>query len=532
MPFRFVLAAALAVVGLPPLAYADAAADLAFERGPLVLHISQPRLDGTALSDADLTHLFDLKDKASLSERLAKITAKRIEIPLLSGEVKAQGRSLRFIWREVTLDDVAAGRAGAMRAAALEQSREDEDGERMETHYANLVGKGVDLLAFARLLSEPDDFGKEGAVKLEDEAFVDSSSVASPAAKLRTGRIRASGVRMRGASLPGAAQSLGFAGSLELDAAEAQDVAVFEGADTAERPFALQIKRISLNNVAGAAAGAAAAEELSLKSGDGGLLTLRHIDMKGLDFGALLDERAWRIEAVRFEDLAADLPKPEGKGRAKFKIDAASGEFANFRGAVATKFALGFDRFTMDLSADAAGAEELLALGYRELTLFARARGAWSEDRQVFDVDQLRFEAKDIGAANFSASFSNIGAAAFSSNPLLSRAALLTAKIMRFETSLEDAVLIDRLLAAEAKSTGENPAKLRTAYARDVKNAIFALLGESDKSRRIGEAAEKFALNPKRLHIKLSAPQGVGALDALKSPSELLEKVDVEAAAE
>ena len=535
--FRLALAALAA--GLLTFAQAKGstvtAEGLSVAQGPLVLRIPKAMLDETPLTRDDVARLFDKSNPAPLRARLAQLSAARIRLPELSGEVKSGERALRFLWRDVELENVAAGRAGAMRAAGLEQSLSDENGERIDARYTNISGKGIDLLAFLQAATESEGgAAKEETATLGDEVVVDQLSIVAPAAgvALRTGRLSANGVRMRWAAPAGKETAPRRNVVFEVDEAEAQNVALSGREPSGERSYALAAKRLTLSKVSGAAIGALAGDELSLESSDGGTLALRHLDLTGLDVAALLDYGRWRVGSFRIAGVAADLPKAEDAGRAKFTIDSASGEFGAFQSAVATKFALGLEHFKMSLAGLGSSAEEFLALGYRDLDLSARAAGAWREEAEIFELAQLRFDAKDMGAADFSASFSNFSPIAFSPNATLSRAALLLARVTRLEATLEGAALVDHMLAAEAKATGQDVDKLRTAYAKDLRETIVTLLGPGDKSRRIGAAAEQFVRSRQRLHVKLSSPKGVGALDAVKSPSELLEQVDVEATAE
>ena len=153
-----------------------------------------------------------------------------------------------------------------------------------------------------------------------------------------------------------------------------------------------------------------------------------------------------------------------------------------------------------------------MALGYRDIALSGDIAGVWREEARAFEIERARVDAKDMGAVTLQASFGNVGASVFSSSPIVSRAAMLTATVTRLEATVEGGGLIDRVLAEEARSSGGDVAKLRADYARDAGAAINASLDGGEKAHRIGEAVTKFLNHPTRLRINLISPKGVGAM--------------------
>ena len=190
-------------------------------------------------------------------------------------------------------------------------------------------------------------------------------------------------------------------------------------------------------------------------------------------------------------------------------------DFANYIDGAPTKFSARLDRLKADLAArgDTPATHLFQTLGYPELELSAEIGGAWREDQHVFTLERARLDAKDMAALDVGADFGNVGAAVFSPSPLVSRAAMLTANITRLEATLQGGGLIDRALAQEAKTGGGDIKKLRADYATDLAAAVEAMLGDTEKARRIGAAVEKFVNHPDQLRIKLTSAKGVGALE-------------------
>jgi len=326
-------------------------------------------------------------------------------------------------------------------------------------------------------------------------------------------------------------------GAMELGTFSARGVVMTGRGAPGEKPYAVKLRRLTLEKIAGAKARDASIEDFALDSADGGHVALRHLVLRGLDFNALLapgEARTWRLDRAEAEGVVADLPDAGADGRVKFEIGALGADFANYREGVATKFAVRLDRLKADLAArgESPAAHFFMALGYRDISLSGDLAGVWREEARAFEIERARVDAKDMGAVTLQATFGNVGASVFSPSPIVSRAAMLTATVTRLEATVEGGGLIDRVLAEEARSSGGDVAKLRADYARDAGAAIDASLEDSEKARRIGEAVTKFINHPTRLRIKLTSSKGVGAVDlGLRRPGEILNELEVEAEA-
>jgi hypothetical protein len=554
MPSRFILIALAAIVaGLAARAETVAPPDgLVVDIGAMVFSIPRLTVEGGTLTGAELARLADPKDKTPLDERLARVTAKRIVIPEIRGESKAGERSTRVVYRDVVLEDIANGRVGALRAASLEQSAKGAGGA-VEARYAKLSAKGVDPRQLAHVLAFARESDKEEPKTIEDEAAVESVSLAFPDAgiEIHAGPVTALGLRARAlaepplAGAPDAAASpdqaamiaLAALGAMELGAFGARDVVVTGRGAPGEKPYAVKFGRLALDKIAGGKAREASIEDFTLDSADGGHVALRRLALRGLDFNALLapgEARTWRLDRAEGEGVVADLPDAGADGRVKFEIGAFGADFANYRAGVATKFAIRLDRLKADLAArgESPAAHFFMALGYRDIALSGELAGVWREEARAFEIERAHVDAKDMGVVTLQATFDNVGASVFSQSPIVSRAAMLTATVTRVEATVEGGGLIERLLAEEAKTSGGDVAKLRADYARDAGAAINASLDGGEKARRIGEAVTKFLNHPTRLRIKLTSPKGVGAMDlGLKRPGEILNELEVEAEA-
>jgi hypothetical protein len=558
---RFILAALAAfVAALAARAQTAPSEGLVVEIGAMVYRVPRLSIEGGTLTLADLAKLADPGDKTPLDARLARVSAKRIVVPEIRGESKAGARETRLLYRDVVLEDVANGRVGALRAASLEQSVKPTGdkgaGGAVEARYVNLSAKGVDARQLAHVLSAARENDKEEARTIEEEATIESVFFTFPDAgvEIHAGPVAALGLRARALAEPplaapssntpaaatpeqGAVLALAALGAMELGAFGARDVVVSGRGEPGEKPYGVKFGRLTLDKIAGARAREASIEDFALDSADGGHVALRRLILRGLDFNALLatgEGQSWRFDRIEAAGVAADLPDSGAEGRAKFEIGALKADLANYRDGVPTKFTVSLDRLKADLAArgDSPAARFFTSLGYRDLELSGDIAGAWREEARAFEIERARLDAKDMGAVTLQATFGNVGAAVFSPSPIVARAAMLTATIMRLETTVEGGGLIERMLAEEAKSTGGDIAKVRAEYARDARDAIAASLEGGEKATRIGDAVAKFINKPTRLRIKLSSPKGVGALElGLKKPGEILNELEVEAEA-
>ena len=174
----------------------------------------------------------------------------------------------------------------------------------------------------------------------------------------------------------------------------------------------------------------------------------------------------------------------------------------------------------------------LRGLGYSTLELAGAADAQWVDARRELEVSKLSLEARDMFALSLRLKFSHVEGGVFSASPLVAASLMMAARFDRVEATLSNAKLLDRLIEQSARESGVDPAKLRVDYARDMARAILGTLGDSEKAKRIAAAVERFLNHRSRLRIALTAPQGLGVMDLIRSPSDILQQLEVEAVAE
>ncbi len=527
--------------------------------GATTYRIPHMEIEGASLPLAELTALF-LSGDANVAARLARISARRIAVPAMSSESRNESRVERTTYRKLMFENVVSGRAGSVRADGGEATIESAKGGVQRLYWGVSTAKGVDLVQIARLGATRNE-ADAPLTPLAEEEVVDSTRLEDAGANfiVTTGRVTIVGARGRALQTP--AEKL--VERLEkLDAAKPEDdpallrdlldaLQSFEAAsidvddlvatgkgDPAAKPFASKIARFGMRKVAGAGAGEIFAEDFSLAASDGGNLSVKRLALNELQLAPVLRGGAYpRLARFDMRGLAADLPDPvTGEtSRIKFSVENASATFENFLEAAPTKFSGRIDNFIVDLAArgETQTTAHFLALGYRELALSGLAAGEWREKTSEAALGPVAIDAKDMGAARLSALFGDVSSAAFSSSPIISRAAMLATSVKSIDVTLEGNGLVDRVLALEAKERKTPVEQARAEYAKAASTAIAALGGAGANARRIGEAVAVYIEKPKRLHLRFVAPKGVNALDVLtRKPGEILESLEVEANAE
>ncbi|QGM44567.1 hypothetical protein [Methylocystis heyeri] len=531
---------------------------LALDFGSVSFRIPRLAADGTTLTAAQIKESLRVGSAAALEERLAGLSASRLLIPEIYILAASKERRVELVYRDVALENIAAGRAASMRAASLEETVGGEGGGRIVARFSGIRAKGVDLRQIAHVAASPRADRAEAARDLEEEASIDSVSVALPDAgvELRAGKVSASGLRARAlaepllrfagapaqASAPQAESAargiLDILGSFEAATIEARDLSLSGASGAEKKPYGVKIGSATLKKLAGGVSEEGRIEGFALEAADGGRVAFGRLAFRRLDFARLAapgEQRPWMLSGAQLADLSADLPDSDSNGRLAFKVAAAEADLADFREGLPTRGSLRLDRFDLDLAAlgDSTATAQFAALGYRNVELSANLKAEWLDRSKEAIVEQARIAAKDIGTLELTGRLGDVSGLVFSANPAVSRTAMLAMTARRLEITLEGGGLIDRLLAQEARASGADTASLRASYAGDVKKIVSAWLEDGDKARRIAEAAGKFIETPKRLRIILQSPKGVGLLEALaRKPGDVLNTLEAQADAE
>jgi hypothetical protein len=529
-----------------------AASALAFEKfialenldmplGAVELRIPRLAVENTPLTREALAAIFASGATPPLTERLARFSAGRARIAQAQAESAAGDSKKSLTFNDVQMDAVVAGRVGALRLGSLEERLRDNRASAM-AHYENLSASGLDLPRFAGLFA--GESAPAGAPALADSASLEKLAVSAgeggdslTAARLSTRRPRLSALpekvesRSEGEIVNDILQTVAF------ETLEAHDLSLTGREAPSDASYAIGVRDLACEGLDKGVARRARLAGFSSKSADGGRLGVDALAFEGLDIGAALTRpglRALHFDKARIERLSGDAPGPDGRGRVKFALASGALDLGNFRDGAPTRALARFQGLSVDLAArgDDSSAAFLRGLGYSTLELAGAADAPWVDARRELEVSKLSLEARDMFALSLRLKFSRVEGGVFSAGPLVAASLLMAARLDRVEATLSNAKLLDRLIEQSARQSSVDPAKLRIDYARDLGRAIVGALGESDKAKRIAAAVERFINHRSRLHIALTAPQGLGVMDLIRSPSDILQQLDVEAIAE
>jgi len=532
--------------------------NLTFTLGATTYRIPHLEAEGANLASADLTALFS-GDEKTIDGRLARLSAKRLTIPSLTTERRVGDAVERTAYRDVSAKDMVAGRIAEMRAGMVEQVLEKADGAGQVFLWSGGLLKGVDLRQIAHVILATRLDRQEALKPLIDEESVETLAITDRSGRsaVKTGRFAVSGVKGRALAAapallldrlqrldPDKAEAdptllkdlIDALASVDVGGFEIRDIVATGKGEPAGAPYAVKLGRIAAGHLANAAIGSLSLENFALTASDGGRVALERFDLRDARLDSLVDAPFPRFGHIGLTGLSADMPDARlESSRMKFSLARAEANFSDYREIAPTKLSARLDQFAIDLAArgEAPSTAQFLALGYRDLDLSAALAGEWREKTQEAVFAPVRVEGKDMGAATLGVTFGNVSSAVFSSMAIISKAAALASSLRSVDFTLEGGGLIDRLLTLQAKQEKTPLDKARADYAKTAGIAIAAIFGGGDKAHRIADAVSAYIIKPKRLTVRLAAPGGINALDALvRRPADILEGLEVQATAE
>ena len=482
----------------------------------------------------------------AIDARLAGLSAKRIVIPELFTETRAGTLVERARYRDLILTDIAAGHIAVAHATAAEQTVAQADGREARLDWRGLSFRGIDLRQLAHVVAPTATATPvEPARTVLDEEVIDSLSYESLSGdvSVRAGRLTLIGAKAR-PSVPsvvppetGLAGLIRAAGKSAIDRFEVRNLVVEGRGPDAAASFALRIDRIDLRGLANGTLAGATLDRVALTTPEGGTATLGQFGLRDLVTGSLADGGLPRLAHANLQDVAADLPTPQTgpQSRLRFKLAGARLDLENFRERLPTKFAFVLDQLIIDLAArgDAGLAALLRALGYHSIDLSASAAGVWDEKTGDVVLAPVRIAAKDMIDARLSATFGNVSALAFSSSPLVARAAASAASFKAFDLTLEGGGLIERLLTQQpptASAPATTPHKPGFDATQTLREVIVQNIGDGPNARRLSDAMANYLRAPKQLNVRVAGKPPVNALDILaRKPPEIFEGLQLEA---
>ncbi|WP_126112100.1 MULTISPECIES: hypothetical protein [unclassified Bosea (in: a-proteobacteria)] len=263
------------------------------------------------------------------------------------------------------------------------------------------------------------------------------------------------------------------------------------------------------------------------------------VDLKTLDFRRFIP----KLGTVKMNGVQMSVPQDGKRGRpAGAPLQVGLGSFELKAGeqvnGIPTDMALTLDRITFPIieSADNPAAKDLLAMGYRNIDLSAKLALAWQETSKEFAIRTLSLGGAGMARLDATGMLGNVGKEVFSGDLALAQVALLGATAKNVELKLQNLGLAEKLIENEAKKSKRKVEDVRREYGMMASLGLAAILGPSDGAKALANAIARFVAKPGTLTVKANAKTatGLGLADVitLGDPTEIFDKIDVQATAE
>lgn len=465
-------------------------------------------------------------------------------------------------YTQFLLAGLKVGRIEAIRLGSSHGQRGEGD-ERVRFASDEIRYHGIDLAEIVRFFTGG---GSGGAKRLVEQAVISGWSLAAVDIAIRADKLELH-------ALDGRAPATSLAGTAAPAAAGPPRI-VLPGKDDAEagrRAAAyardalahLRVGRAALSGVSLASPDLGifeiAAIELSELTRDGFAL----LDFKGLEvsapaggaklgrfalekfaFGGIIDwgldllasgrepeldpdrlsRLAPRLGAIRLQRLEAETPVGLfGLAEARFEVD-------NPDAALPERMTFALDGISLDLrqGSDGEGREQLMALGYRQLTASFNMLVRWAPNERALAFDDTRLTVEQLGRIDLGLRFANVDLDP--AKPEKAEEAMGRAHIEQATARLTDLGLAERLFDQMSRGIGLSPDAVRAGLAAETRAQAEALLGPA-LAPGSGEAIEAFIRRPKSIAARAAFKPGVTPVTLAEleqmPPAELLARLTI-----
>lgn len=172
--------------------------------------------------------------------------------------------------------------------------------------------------------------------------------------------------------------------------------------------------------------------------------------------------------------------------------------------------------------------EILDSLGYSSMNFDATINAAWSADTQELKINEISYNAKDMGNFKISGDLKNVNEALFSDDLIMmgASAAGINIQSLNIEMNIDD--IVKHISAVKTEFLA-----MRHQFAMQVR-LMSAIYLDASISEQIGVSLEKFIENGGTISVQAKAKtdKGIGLLDfiiAQSNPLFLLNKIDLSA---
>ncbi len=252
-----------------------------------------------------------------------------------------------------------------------------------------------------------------------------------------------------------------------------------------------------------------------------------------------LDPRSFipKLNVLRIVGVDIDVPDTRTVGqRIQAKLGLFETRMANFIGPVPANVGITLDGLTMNIPPDTKekGLTDILALGYKSLDIAMRYDQVWDETTRTLKLNEFSLKSAGMFSASAKTEIGNVGKEAFTLDKAVAAVAALGVSAKNLEVSVRNDGLFEKLLAQQAQLQKRKPDDVRAELAAGATLMAPLLLGDHPGAKLIGAALGKFIAEPKNIRIGAVAKGGgLGMADfvAVSDPRTLLKKLDITASA-
>jgi hypothetical protein len=563
--------------------------NVSFTWGSASYEVKRINLSGVASSRADIEALFASGSNEPMAARLAKINAKRVEIPEVKVKLTLPSETQTTTYRNVVMTDIVGGKVASLtvEAAGMEFSEKDvtilaslgrssindldlgalaniyeskaksasdpltrihgafsaENLELADTKglIAFKIARlnGSDFLARPTLDSWADTESLLSDLSSKDDLTDEESSrlftlLADLFAAFQIGRVEAAGIEMKNlmpdVTKKAAAPSTGRIQRMAYASGSAQQPADMriEGFEVVDDRNAVRIGSIGLT-------GFSIAPTLE------GLKNLQGKKPDELD-AATLRTLIPTLGTLRLSGIDIDATSEREDGqkpeRAKITIEDFAVTADKPVNGIPTNVRIEQRNATLEVPSNSTDdlMKELAALGYRTVTSSFVVAANWNEAASEIRLSEVSLQGKEIGSISLNGLIGNVSKDLFSTDEASVAAAAIGLKAKEAHVVVEDKGLLDRYLTQAAKDQKTTPEALRKLYAGAAPFVISSMIGSSEQASVLAEAVSKFIAKPGKLTIDATPknPSGFGFMDAMLAaePADALEKLNISAKAE
>jgi hypothetical protein len=179
------------------------------------------------------------------------------------------------------------------------------------------------------------------------------------------------------------------------------------------------------------------------------------------------------------------------------------------RDGIPTKYRAAVEGLTVDLAANAtaAGAKDLIELGYQSVTISAVAEADWNPQTSELAVRQVSLHGADIGSMAMRATFGGATKAVFLETNPEKRLNALTVKQMSL--AIEDKGLYERIVRREARKRNKSLEETRRELSIAASSTV-SLMMAGFQDMAVPAALTKFAAKPGKLNVTARAKNAAG----------------------